>query len=82
MNETARKCIGCGSELEAGLVIDKTYTGPVETVFQQTWVAIFSEEVKTSAWRQGALKNLKGRRRRDVVSFRCSKCGLLHSHAG
>jgi hypothetical protein len=67
--------------MKPGLIIDKTYAGPVETVFQQTWIEISPEEIQTSTWRPGVLKNLKDRQRHDVISFRCTECGLLHSYA-
>lgn len=76
-------CPKCGGDFQPGIIIDLTFkvriTGD-ETPFQTQWVGIGADEIEKGKW-IGAVKNLRGRPRRDVVTHCCEKCGYLESYA-
>ncbi len=75
-------CPSCGSSMKAGVTIDMTHRDALgtEAAFQSQWVMIPPDEIEKGRW-IGALKNLKGRERREILTYCCESCGCLQSFA-
>ena len=66
-------CSRCGGRMDAGFLLDRRQ---------------YSSPQGTAQWVEGILEwsfwmgiKLKGRRRYEVVTFRCEACGYLESYA-
>ncbi|MDP7274575.1 MAG: hypothetical protein QF363_03785 [Planctomycetaceae bacterium] len=75
-------CPSCGSSMNAGVTIDATHRDALgtEAAFQSQWVMIPADEIEKGRW-IGALQNLQGRERRDILTYCCQDCGCLQSFA-
>ena len=76
-------CPKCNAVMEPGLIVDVAGKGPLfESVVEPSWVALSQHEVERSTWPSGYIKNLAGRDRRAVVTYRCVSCDYLELYAG
>ena len=66
------KCLRCGTEMGEGFIMDSTQGA----VLAARWVAGPPER---SFWTG---TKVTGKEKRQVVTYRCPKCGYLESYAG
>ena len=71
MTTADHKCPKCQHELEEGFVADITSGG----VFTSKWV---EGEPEKSLWTG---TKTKGKRKVEIMTFRCTNCGYLESYA-
>lgn len=71
MSDDEPKCARCGTPMEPGFVLDRTYAA----MTQSSWVEGTPER---SFWT--GLK-LRGHQRLAVTTYRCPGCGYLESYA-
>lgn len=64
-------CAKCGSSMEDGFLVDHTHGG----VAKPEWA---DGPLQTSFW-TGV--KMKGKERRIVTTYRCTRCGYLESYA-
>jgi hypothetical protein len=69
---TTHTCPKCASPMETGFILDK----------------VDDNRLKTPEWLEGNPErafwtglNTKGRKRLDIITYRCERCGLLESYA-
>lgn len=72
MASRSLSCPRCGGSMDEGYIIDETHG-----------------TMKRQAWAQGAPEysfwfglKLRGKKRLDVSTYRCGRCGYLESYAG
>jgi predicted nucleic-acid-binding Zn-ribbon protein len=66
------KCPKCNGLMEEGFLLDR---GPEHFLFQSNWVEGKAEK---SFWTG---LNIKNRKQREIILFRCSVCGFLEFYA-
>lgn len=71
MAEAEHQCPKCGNELEKGFIADAASGG----VFTSKWVEGAPEK---SLW--SGIKT-KGKKKVEILTFRCPNCGYLESYA-
>ena len=64
-------CPKCSGEMEAGFIADLTYGA----ILASSWI----EGEPEVNWRGTA--KIKGKRKIDIATERCTKCGFLESYA-
>ena len=71
-------CPRCSAEMERGFIMDASEAGPKQSV----WVEDVPETATFLGMQvaKGVVK-VRGKRRLIVDTYRCTKCGLLESHA-
>ena len=83
MSTTNRVCPKCKTQMEPGLIVDVADKRPIqESVVEPNWVAFAEGEAEKTTWPPGYIKNLDGRDRRAVITYRCVGCNYLESYAG
>ena len=83
MNPTKRTCPKCSAEMVVGLIVDLADKAPLgEWAVEPTWIDTAEIKIERTTWPSGYIKNLAGRDRRPVVTYRCGECNLLESYAG
>ena len=76
MSETL-KCAKCGSSMEEGFTLD---LGHANTPKAAAWVSGPPERAFEQSFWMGT--KLKGKGKRQICTFRCTRCGYLESYAG
>lgn len=71
MKERDPECAKCGSNMDAGYVLDYIHGGMTQT----TWV----EGAPIRSFWTGL--KIRGRRKLGITTWRCTNCGYLESYA-